>query len=159
LNMAWDGDGIMVWGDASDAQIVNNTIASNSAEGIQANAGTVLARNNIIYGNDGGIHNYASGATISSDYNAFWDTGGEYINVTPGPNDISADPLFTDAANGDYHLRIGSPCIDAGTPVGAPATDIEGRPRDGAPDMGAYEWGRYRIYLPAMRRSHMPAAE
>jgi len=29
---------------------------------------------------------------------------------------IDADPFFFDAANGDYHLHAGSPCIDAGNP-------------------------------------------
>jgi len=65
-----------------------------------------------------------------------------------GAGNISADPLFVDAASGDYHLQMGSPAIDAGTPVGAPATDIEGTPRDAAPDMGAYEWVRFRVFLP-----------
>lgn len=39
----------------------------------------------------------------------------------------------------DYHLLPNSPCIDSGTPQGAPATDLEGNPRDASPDMGAYE--------------------
>src|SRR5262249_4978237 len=60
---------------------------------------------------------------------------------------ISADPLFTNAANGDYHVRPGSPTIDAGTSNQAPATDLDGqaRPTDGngdgtaAFDLGAYE--------------------
>ena len=44
---------------------------------------------------------------------------------------------------GDYHLREGSPCIDAGTSEGAPTTDIEGngRPYGAAFDIGAYEMG------------------
>ena len=153
LNMAWDGDGIVVWGDTSDVRITNNTIASNSAEGVQADGGTVLARNNIFYGNDIGIHKRHARATVSSDHNAFWNNiGGEYLNVTPGASDIAADPLFMDATNGDYHLQIRSPCIDAGTPDGAPATDIEGTPRDSAPDMGAYEWHGFAVYLPLVVR-------
>lgn len=47
----------------------------------------------------------------------------------------------------DYSLQIGSPAIDAGTPFGAPATDIVGTPRDAAPDMGAYE-SSHTVYLP-----------
>jgi hypothetical protein len=39
----------------------------------------------------------------------------------------------------DYRLLPGSPAIDAGTPMDAPATDIEGNPRDATPDLGAYE--------------------
>jgi hypothetical protein len=65
-----------------------------------------------------------------------------------GTGNIDADPMFADAASGDYHLGVGSPCIDAGTPAGAPAADVEGTPRDAAPDMGAYEWTGFRIFLP-----------
>jgi len=41
----------------------------------------------------------------------------------------------------DYYLQPGSPCIDAGTAEGAPATDIQGRTRAPKPDIGAYETG------------------
>lgn len=43
-----------------------------------------------------------------------------YSNIAdsqPGIGNINADPLFWDAPNGDYHLRSGSPCIDAGDPA------------------------------------------
>jgi hypothetical protein len=50
-------------------------------------------------------------------------------------------PAFADQwLSYDYRLQAGSPAIDAGTPSGAPATDIEGTPRDATPDLGAYEW-------------------
>jgi formylglycine-generating enzyme required for sulfatase activity len=42
---------------------------------------------------------------------------------------IWGDPLFTDADNGDFTLKAGSPCIDAGDGTVAPATDYWGRPR------------------------------
>jgi len=60
--------------------------------------------------------------------------------VNWGPGNIDADPLFVNPDNSDYHLQFGSPCIDAGTPIGAPVDDIEGNPRDEFPDMGAYEY-------------------
>ena len=53
----------------------------------------------------------------------------------------------------DYRLLPGSPAIGAGTATGAPATDIDGNPRDATPDMGAYEYlyPKY-IYLPLISR-------
>jgi hypothetical protein len=62
-----------------------------------------------------------------------------------------AGPAYAEAwLTYDYRLQDGSPAIDAGTPDGAPAGDIEGTLRDATPDMGAYEWveGSYTIYLP-----------
>jgi len=37
-----------------------------------------------------------------------------------GEGNIDADPLFLDPENGDFHLTLGSPCIDTGTSAGAP---------------------------------------
>jgi hypothetical protein len=53
-----------------------------------------------------------------------------------GESNISTDPLFVDAANGDYHLLPDSPCIDAGDP----ASDYsnEPMPNGGRINMGAY---------------------
>jgi hypothetical protein len=53
-----------------------------------------------------------------------------------GTDDISADPLFVDAAAEppDVHLQTGSPCIDQGADLGEPY-------QGGAPDMGRYESG------------------
>jgi len=61
-----------------------------------------------------------------------------------GTGNIGNDPLFADAANADYHLKPGSPCINAGDPdyIAEPnETDLDGRPRIifGRIDMGAYE--------------------
>jgi predicted outer membrane repeat protein len=59
-----------------------------------------------------------------------------------GVGNIVSDPLFVDSVGRDFRLTSGSPCIDAGTPTGAPPTDIEGtpRPQGNGYDMGAYEY-------------------
>jgi hypothetical protein len=62
-----------------------------------------------------------------------------YSNIQggcPGQGNIDADPLFTDAVNGDYHLLSGSPCIDAGDPASECA--LEPEPNGGRINMGAY---------------------
>ena len=53
-----------------------------------------------------------------------------------------ADPLFADGASGNYRLKAGSPCIDAGwRPWVEGETDVDGMPRwqGGGIDLGAYE--------------------
>jgi hypothetical protein len=64
--------------------------------------------------------------------------------IIPGLGNQSADPLFANAAGGDFHLLAGSPAIDAGgDPSGrALPSDADGRPRlnGTAVDLGAFEF-------------------
>lgn len=59
------------------------------------------------------------------------------MDLTVGKN-ISKDPMFQSYPS-DVHLQNGSPCINAGTAVGAPALDMDGKLRDAMPDIGADE--------------------
>lgn len=53
---------------------------------------------------------------------------------------LSIDPSFVNYPS-DLHLLGTSACIGAGTPLGAPAVDFEGNPRDAAtPDIGRDEF-------------------
>jgi parallel beta-helix repeat protein len=68
----------------------------------------------------------------------------------PGHGNIDMDPLFADAAEGDYHLTYPSPCFNAGSTGVAlmPDADFEGDPRialEGV-DMGADEFHRH-LYM------------
>jgi hypothetical protein len=54
---------------------------------------------------------------------------------------VNANPEFVNGPAGEYRLAAGSPAINAGTTVGAPAYDILGAPRRSPPDIGAYEYG------------------
>jgi len=75
-----------------------------------------------------------------------------------GTGNLYGDPLFLTPAwgnQGNYHLNHNSPAIDAGITTSAPTDDLEGRPRDATPDMGAYEWLLLNImqYLPLVLQS------
>lgn len=73
-----------------------------------------------------------------------------------GAGNMAVDPLFRHAAGGDYRLQEGSPCVDAGTPQGAPSEDVKGIPRPIGPgyDMGAHEFFEFfEMYLPLVMRN------
>ncbi len=54
-------------------------------------------------------------------------------------NILNTDPMFIDPYLFNYRPDSLSPAIDAGLPVGI-TTDLEGKPRNAQPDIGAYEY-------------------
>jgi hypothetical protein len=85
-----------------------------------------------------------SGHVIRS--NLFFAPGreaiGEADNEYQAKDNIKdKDPLLADTERFDFHLRGGSPAIDAGTAESAVDFDIEGtkRPQGRGYDIGAYE--------------------
>ena len=149
----------------SNVAFVNNTIVTNTLDGIGVWDGSTvsLLRNNIIA--DNGASGVGGDGVVSlSEYNDLWNNhDGSYgvPTVTLGAGNLTVAPQFVDAANGNYHLRAGSPCIDAGTSTGAPIVDFDGdsRPLDGnlngtpVVDIGADEFKPYQIYLPLTLRN------
>jgi hypothetical protein len=141
-----EGSGLVGDQNPLTGTLTNVTIAGNGANGIQVTGANVRVTNSILWGN-GGLDNNCSGNCTF----AYSDIG---TGDTGGTGNLSEDPLFV--AIGDYHLGLRSPCRDAGTPDGAPARDIEGRLRDAVPDMGAYEWAGFRVFLPLTLKSWQP---
>ena len=92
---------------------------------------------------DGDPYHFTTDETVDNDivYNC------EILSPI-GPSVFEQDPLLMNSniEDLDAHLQEGSPAIDAGLPVGSlgglvPATDLEGNPRTGPPDLGALEYG------------------
>ncbi|MBF0384506.1 MAG: hypothetical protein HQL27_01415, partial [Candidatus Omnitrophica bacterium] len=134
-----DGGGINISG-YSDYSLANNTIANNSSQdaggGIYVNNQFNLSLlNDIVWGNHANeslsIHCsgfYCSEEAMSINYS----DSEEFPEFVNGVGNISADPLFVNQENGDFHLLRSSPCIDSGDPNSP-------RDPDGTrADMGAY---------------------
>jgi hypothetical protein len=63
--------------------------------------------------------------------------------LSTGPGNFTNQPLFVDAANGNFRLQAQSPCINAGANMYAPpGVELDGNPRisGGTVDVGAYEF-------------------
>ena len=160
-NLIYENSGAGISSDAKHEDVelfvVNNTIASNGGDGVvfHRSAAHVRFANNTVVDNAGyGLVCVGEPVTQAANNDLWVNAGGGYDGCPPGIDDISADPVFVNRAAADFHLAFGSPCIDAGTSEGAPATDIEGiaRPQGEAVDIGAHElWYQY-IYLPLALR-------
>jgi parallel beta-helix repeat protein/YD repeat-containing protein len=144
--------------------LVNNTITANtvSAEGgigggvqlesMGSSSGTAELYNNIIRGNTattgGDLYLDLSYATINA-FNNNFDPSNVSGSFTSTGDNVNVNPLFINAAIGDFHLDQGSPMIDGGvnSAPGLPAYDYEGEARIGGTlvDIGADE------YMPCCR--------
>ncbi|MCF7920305.1 MAG: T9SS type A sorting domain-containing protein [Candidatus Cloacimonetes bacterium] len=108
-NTAEYGGGI--WsGEKGACDLVNCTVTDNSASeqgGGYFSYYPTLDVTNCIFWDNSPDQIYEDASVTYSDIQGNWT----------GPGNLDSDPLFVDAENGDYHLTINSPCIDAGNPV------------------------------------------
>jgi putative cofactor-binding repeat protein len=150
--------GLFLWDATRFGLIAHNTIAANGSFGIRLDGGpmTPTIVNNVVALNAYGIQVEGFGPSGTLDYNDVWgNTIQDYDlpgPLQPGPHSLQADPRFVAGGGDDFHLGVGSPCIDTGTPVGV-TTDVDGDVRPIGPrvDIGADE-ARRRVYLPLVVR-------
>jgi hypothetical protein len=150
----------LIIGDAKDTQIYNNTIYGMQT-GIEFNYGTTstgpyTVKNNLIVNSTrAGISvNSAYAANFTSDYNGFsgnssdinWKGANMSVaqfasSTTNERHAVVANPMFVNAAAGDFHLNAGSPMIDKAASMTMFKTDKDGvaRPTGLGFDIGAYE--------------------
>ncbi len=121
--------------------VYNNTFSANAGGNTLYDWGEVknaLVYNNIFWGDAPVDTELVAGDYYYNDI--------QNMSAAGFDTNMHVDPLFVDAANGDYHLQAGSPCRGAGvsdSTYPAPDTDLDGvgRPTGtGHVSMGAYEF-------------------
>jgi hypothetical protein len=117
---------IVLWLPCHNILIQNNIFyrpaVPNAINFYEADLKSVVIRHNLVFG--GGLKD---------------DDDGGVCRVSD--TIVGKDPMFVDAARFDFHLKPGSPAIDAAIADRAPSTDRDGRKRPQGPgfDIGAYE--------------------
>jgi len=119
-------------GIESVARIENNAFYRNNAA-INRFTTAAVVINNLFAENTGTL--IINGITpvdpdVNVSYNCFYRNTDLEETGIPGTNFQRGDPLLTDPANRDFHLRQASPCIDTG--IGTDVID------DTVADIGAY---------------------
>ena len=150
-----DYNGGAIFCDSSNPTVTNCTFSSNNAAYYGGAIYCVFSssptlNNSILWGNSAGsggneIHISDTGSSCTLNCCCVDNTGysGWAGNITEN-NCIHQEPQFVNAANGDYHLKDTSPCIDAGDNTLVPSgvdKDLDGKPRivNATVDIGAYE--------------------
>lgn len=105
----WAASGVYM-NDASGVRVTNNTFVNNTRGIYIFSAYTPIIRNNIIVGS---TNEALPTGLADADYNCVFGNGS---NNNPGPNGISADPMFLDPGSLQFALQSGSPCLNAGDP-------------------------------------------
>ncbi|MDG0812836.1 right-handed parallel beta-helix repeat-containing protein [Cohnella rhizosphaerae] len=120
-------------GTSANNIVSNNVFAGTGEHFYGGTYENSIITNNIFLGNPS--LSQGDGNTIG------WNSvTGESDKTSESDVVATAEELFVSAS--DYHLKDGSPGIDAGTGTGLPAADNDGSVRYGAPDIGAYTYGQ-----------------
>ena len=137
------GGAIKTLNPQTDLYFTNCTFTQNTADGYADGGAVYLAyadavfTNCIIYDNSqqyGTDVNIGQNATANFNY-----CDVDLPDFATGTNNLSnVNPQFVNASQGDFHLQLTSPCIDAGIDVGL---DYVGN----APDIGCFEYGAASI--------------
>jgi uncharacterized repeat protein (TIGR01451 family) len=135
--------------------LVNNTLVANHAVtggALYLAGGALAVTNTILAGNTadltgGAVYSAGMSTVSATDYNDLWNNTPNIGNVPTGTHSITADPLFQNAAAGDFHLTAYSMAIDRGL-TATLATDFESdtRPQLTGYDIGADEFRPIRAW-------------
>lgn len=117
--------GVGIWMDGDGfVEIAFNVFYDNGGDAIEIEAtGPSVSITNNIFSENGGYainSNSQSHCIVHSSNNCYYsNTSGNYdIGGTPGWNNVTSDPKFTNPGSGDFSLQSDSPCIDAASGYG-----------------------------------------
>jgi Right handed beta helix region/Protein of unknown function (DUF1565) len=148
------GFGLQIYPVNHQTVVVDNTIVASDHSAIVLGAddtgdiSDIIIRNNILYGDNFGIEQYANCPLGSvADHNlvfAYHEApimGGCGSGLSTHGGNFFANPLFVNYTGHNFKIRSGSPANDRASVAYSERTDFAGRPRpQGAgPDIGAYE--------------------
>src|SRR5262249_15662745 len=128
-NLVWGNPvGIRVAYNATNSQVLNNTVYANTASsgqiGIWVSSGPsgTFVKNNISYQNGTNLLDQGTSSVFAGN--------------------LTTDPLFVNAAANNFDLQGGSPAIDAGVTLSGVPDDYRGtpRPQGVSYDIGASEY-------------------
>ena len=126
--------------------VFNNVMYGNRIAGglLRSRAGASKWQNNIVYRNTRyGLFVHTEAVRPASMANCVNDNGNNFVNwIDTGG--IRSAPLFREPSKGDFRLKNGSPCINAGIEIVGKKDlrDFQGikLQQFQAPDLGAYEY-------------------
>lgn len=114
-NVVSSGGGALL--GSADSVLVSNNCFYHTETGVQISflPTEVYVKNNIFLENHCGVR-FLFGPGLFSDltYNDFFRNDSNMVNCEGDSTNIFLDPMFQDTIN--FHLSLGSPCIDAGDP-------------------------------------------
>lgn len=107
--------------DGAAAELVASTVVDSELAGAFMMDTGAVSFTRCLFADGGRGLFLQSGPEPALDCNLLWGHAyGDYGNVTPGADDLSADPLFCDPAAADWRVEPGSPALDASCgPIGA----------------------------------------
>lgn len=147
------GGAVLIDSAPSGVLVANCTIVSNatgSGGAVHIGAGSLTVANTIVAFNSAGVFATAAASAALNNCNVFSNASGDTAGTVTQVDPVAGDPLFVNAAAGDYRLSAGSPCLDRGTTSQPPVEftlDLAHQPRrtdadatgGAVPDVGAFE--------------------
>ncbi len=136
---------------SADTTVRNCTITGNQSQMYgsvhgEGGSGKLILVNDIIVGNklnngdEMNIKSDSGALDKTNSKNCFFGLGAEAAVI---PGSFSGDPMFSDAANGDYRLMEGSPAFGKGASYSGIGVDLAGNDFADPPSIGCFEFGNF----------------